>query len=372
MEFLKRSSTGPAQPTRLIMDTSDATEGLLYALPRALSAMERPPEAEPVSAANTLVATRHERSALNLRFTRNDHRQGLEVRLELDVVTHLAVDLKAVALTVGDNDPISLRIEVHRRRETEAPERLEIARSPVRLHHVGIGVDALLSPLRHHLGVAHQMGQRGAFRVENAKAVIAPVGDVDVAVGIDRHVGRVIKNPRLGVSRRVGMRDERTEIGHGEGILWYRKRPVFADRHDELAVWRELLHAVVLPIRDIDIALVVEGDAPRLVELPLAAAAPAALGQGLAVGGEDLQAVVAAVNDNHIAAGVADDPGRILQFSRTATRRSPLANELARGIEDRDGVRPLVRHVHGVVLVHRDPERPDGMSICFAVRAELG
>src|SRR5262249_60511852 len=69
---LKRNSTGPAQPTRLIMDTSDATEGPLYALPRALSAMERPPEAEPVSAANTLVATRHERSALNLRFTRND------------------------------------------------------------------------------------------------------------------------------------------------------------------------------------------------------------------------------------------------------------------------------------------------------------
>jgi len=40
----------------------------IYALPRALSAMERPPE----GAANTLVATRHERSALNLRFTRND------------------------------------------------------------------------------------------------------------------------------------------------------------------------------------------------------------------------------------------------------------------------------------------------------------
>ena len=44
----------------------------IYALPRALNAMERPLEAEPVSAANTLVATRHERSALNLRFTRND------------------------------------------------------------------------------------------------------------------------------------------------------------------------------------------------------------------------------------------------------------------------------------------------------------
>ena len=53
------------------MHTGDATEGPLYTLPRALSAMERPPEAEPVSAANTLVATRHERSALNLHFTRN-------------------------------------------------------------------------------------------------------------------------------------------------------------------------------------------------------------------------------------------------------------------------------------------------------------
>src|SRR6516164_1322502 len=88
-------------------------------------------------------------------FTRNDQRRVLQVRLELDVVTHLAVDLKAVALTVGDDDPISLWIEVHRRRETEAPERLEIARPPVRLHHVGVGVDALLSPLRHHLGIAH-------------------------------------------------------------------------------------------------------------------------------------------------------------------------------------------------------------------------
>src|SRR5262249_33175488 len=89
-------------------------------------------------------------------------------------------------------------------------------------------------------------------------------------------------------------------------------------------------------------------------------------------GGENLQAVVAAVDDNHVATGVADDPGWILQFSRTAARRSPLANEFACGIEDRDGVRPLVCHVHVVVLVHRDAERPDGMSVCFAVRAELG
>src|SRR6516162_1868580 len=164
------------------------------------------------------------------------------------------------------------------------------------------------------------MGQRGAFRVENANAVIAPVGDVDVAVGIDRYVGGVIKNPRLGVSRRVRVRDERTQIEHGDGILRYRKRPVFADRHDELAPRGELLYAVVLPVRDIDVALVVEGDAPRLVELPLATAGPAVLGQDVAVGGEHLQAVIAAVDDNHVAAGVAGDSGRILQFSPTAAR----------------------------------------------------
>src|SRR5262249_17862574 len=145
----------------------------------------------------------------------------------------------------------------------------------------------------------------GAFRVENAKAVITPVGDVDVAVGIDRHVGGVIKNPRLGCPRRGRGRKERTQIGPGEGILRYGKRPVFADRHDDLAARGELLHAVVLPVRDVDVPLVVEGDAPRLVEPLLATAAPAALGQGLAVGGEDLQAVVAAVDDNHVAAGVA-------------------------------------------------------------------
>src|SRR5215472_5734725 len=91
----------------------------------------------------------------------------------------------------------------------------------------------------------------GAFRVENAKAVIAPVDDIDVAVGIDRHVGGVIENARLGVSWRVRVRDERTQIGHGEGILRYGKRPVFADRHDELAARGELLHAVVLPVRNV-------------------------------------------------------------------------------------------------------------------------
>ena len=40
---------------------------------RVAESVERGPlEAEPVSAANALVATRHERSALNLRFTPND------------------------------------------------------------------------------------------------------------------------------------------------------------------------------------------------------------------------------------------------------------------------------------------------------------
>src|SRR4030081_1293532 len=70
----------------------------------------------------------------------------LQVRLEVGVVTHLLVHLLAIALTVGDDDLIGLRIENHRGREAEAPELLQILHSSVRLHHIGVGVDALLAP----------------------------------------------------------------------------------------------------------------------------------------------------------------------------------------------------------------------------------
>src|SRR5439155_10088125 len=130
-------------------------------------------------------------------------------------------------------------------------------------------------------------------------------------------------------------------------------------------------HAVVLPVRDIDVAVLVERDAPRLVELPLAAAGLAVLGHRLALRREDLEAVVAAVDDDDVAIGLADDAGRSLQFTGAAAGRAPLADEFALRVENGDGALPLVRHVHVAGLVHRDAERPYGVLIRRAVGREF-
>jgi hypothetical protein len=55
------------------------------------------------------------------------------------------------------------------------------------------------------------------------------------------------------------------------------------------------LNATVLPVGDIDAAVLVEGDRPGLVERAIAVAGPAALADKRAVRLEDLQTVVAAV-----------------------------------------------------------------------------
>ena len=115
------------------------------------------------------------------------------------------------------------------------PELLQILHAPVGLHHIGIGVDALLAPLRHHLGVAHQMGQRPAFLVENAKPVIGPVGNIDVAIGIDRDTRGVIEDARRGTFRVRHAREERTEVGDGKCVRCHRDLSILADRHEELA-----------------------------------------------------------------------------------------------------------------------------------------
>src|SRR6185312_1487772 len=101
--------------------------------------------------------------------------------------------------------------------------------------------------------------------------------------------------------------DERAEVGHRERAWVDRKLAVSADRHDELAAGRQVLHAVVLPVGNIDVALLIQRDAPGLVELAVAATGLAALGDKLAFGCEHLEAVIAAVDDDHVAIALADD-----------------------------------------------------------------
>src|SRR5437867_10055837 len=120
-------------------------------------------------------------------------RSPLQVRLEVDVVANLAVNLQTIPLAVGDDDAVGFRIEVHRRREAEAELRLQAPGPAPRFHHVGVRVDALLAPLGHDLGVADESGDRASLGVEDAHPVVAPVGDVDVTIGIDGDVGRMIE-----------------------------------------------------------------------------------------------------------------------------------------------------------------------------------
>src|SRR2546421_374526 len=85
--------------------------------------------------------------------------------------------------------------------------------------------------------------------------------------------------------------------------LFTRRRAfaISAELHQELALGGQLLDAMVLPVRDIDVAILVEGDAPWFVELTVAAARAAALADELSVRGEHLQAVVAAIDNDDVA-----------------------------------------------------------------------
>src|SRR5215472_18160855 len=84
----------------------------------------------------------------------------LQVRLKIAVVANLLVDLQPIALAVGDDDRVAVRIEVDGGRETEPPLRLKALYPASRFSHVRVRIDALLTPFRQHLGIADQCRYR--------------------------------------------------------------------------------------------------------------------------------------------------------------------------------------------------------------------
>jgi hypothetical protein len=128
---------------------------------------------------------------------------GLQVCLEIHVITHFTVDLQAIPLAFGHDDTVRFRIEVDRRREAETPFRLQAPRSPAGFHHVGVGVDALLTPFGHHLRVAEQVRNRSPLGVEDAHPMITPISHVDIAIRIDGYVCGVIELASFNIARRA-------------------------------------------------------------------------------------------------------------------------------------------------------------------------
>src|SRR5918992_1080855 len=99
---------------------------------------------------------------------------------------------------------------------------------------------------------------------------------------------------------------------------------------------------MVLPVSDPDVAIVVEGDPPWLVELTVASSSLATFGYELAVVGEDLEAIVAAIHDNDITVLLAHQTSGAEQLTIAAARFTPFAEEISTRIEHGNRVLPFV------------------------------
>ena len=157
---------------------------------------------------------------------------GRERSLEAATEKHrllLPVDLDAVSAGLdGEQTVLVVDFDV-----AHAPEGLlsldALSDFPL-VPHLGVGVQLVLAPLGDG-GVPGQGVDQVAFRAVDAYLFIAPVGDVNqsLAVGVD--AGGTVQ-----VSLAVLL--------------------------EELAVGRELLNAVVAPVGDKDVAVLVDGDSP--------------------------------------------------------------------------------------------------------------
>src|SRR5215212_3744721 len=164
--------------------------------------------------------------------------------------------------------------------------------------------------------------------------VVAPIAHIDVTVAVDRDIGRVIKliGPRMpsffALAGDVGSVDR-----HRVGAFRLRQLAEAAEAHQSLAFGRQLLDAVVAPVGDVDVAVLIEGDAPGLVKLARRLARPAAFADVLTVRAEHLQAVVATVSDDDIAVLLDDQAGRTQQFAVAAARRTKFRDVIAASVE---------------------------------------
>src|SRR6516164_9125155 len=298
----------------------------------------------------------------------------LQVRLEVAVVANLLIDLQPIALVLGNDHRIGVRIELDGGGEAEAPLRFEALHAAPRLGHVGVGVDAHLAPFRQDLGITDQGRDRSAFGIEDTDPMIAPIGHIDVAVAVDCDIGGVVElvGPRMaGLLAFAG--DIRAKDGHPIGVPGFLDLAVGADARQEPAVWRQLLNPMVLPVRHIDVAGLVEGDAPGLVELAFSSAGATTLPDELTVGCKDLQPVVTAVDDDQIAAFFDCETRRPIEFAITAAGDTPFADEFAVGVEYRDRVGPVIRHVDPALgVVDGDAEGPRRTTVAFAIFEEVG
>ena len=93
--------------------------------------------------------------------------------------------------------------------------------------------------------------------------------------------------------------------------------------------------------------------------------------QVLAVAGEALDAVVHAVHDHHVAVGVEGDARRAVELALAAACLPPARDEGAFRVEDRNAVQEVVGGEDVVVAIQGDGARPDELPVAAPECAEL-
>ena len=137
------------------------------------------------------------------------------------------------------------------------------------------------------------------------------------------------------------------------------------------AVGGELLDPVVAVVGHVDVAGLVDGDAPGGVELAVVGAAAAPGSDEPAIAGELADLVAAAVGNEYVIAGVDGDVGGAVFAAIVGFQGAPTGLEIAVLVIDVDLVQPLVGHVDPALAVHGNAGTPDEFPVAAAVLGEL-
>src|SRR5262249_35839465 len=135
-----------------------------------------------------------------------------------------------------------------------------------------------------------------------------------------------------------------------------------------LALGRELLDAIITPVRHINIAVRVQAQAPGHIQLARPSAEGAELAEVFPVQRELLDTVIAAVSQEP---GPAADRQacRPVQLAVSSPRLAPFAQEVAACVEDGNPVQPLVGDIDMLLAIQGDGGGPDELPVAFAAGA---
>ena len=122
---------------------------------------------------------------------------------------------------------------------------------------------------------------------------------------------------------------------------------------------------------DVDIAIVVDGYAPRHIQFPFLASLNAESTQVFAVFGEFLDAAIQTVDDPYVVVGIKSQAGRSAELAFPISGLAPGAEQVAVGVENGNAVEPLVSDINPFVLIQSDGGKPGKLTLLIAASPEL-